>query len=1309
MQSSEIIIWHIADIHIRYKCYEDILYAIDQLMDQIKAESLARTPIENQMIVIAGDIFENKDTLKSDDLICFNNIMNKLKNIKILIIPGNHDISRNHTDAITAALDSYTNQNIYKFINSGIYTIPGINNIEFHILSPLDNKIPEYECTTKNLKIAVIHEPIKGCKLYGSTTLNNARFDSVMLTSKYDIVMAGDMHKHQYLDSGKRVAYSGSLIQKNKGENLNHGCIKWIISENIKSEFIRFKLRSAYLVIDIINDKFDYPDQTLFERVKYLEIRHINSKNINDIMKEISTKYNSIIHNVIDNNIFIEAKNSLEKQNSDKNSDIEIIQNSDKNNEIVKIEINENIHEFNPIEYLGEIKNTKDLEDILRIHEKYTNEEVRRNKWKLCYLSWSNLFCYGEKNCIDFTKFKGINSIIGKNKIGKSSIIDILIFVLYNENLRSDAKNMINQNSNKYEIKCCFDVNEDKYIIIKQGNKNSGNQISTVQLLLVKDNNYIDVSKDSIKDTYKFIESLIGTSEEITNINIATQDHVPIINKKPKDQLDELYKYFNLNIYKNIETEISKILLSDKKALKILQNMMSSNFQSKTISEPIKKIDELKNIIDNLNIKKNELENNIKKYKKEQYKLSSELITLNETEKKIDTKNIKLTDDFDIVKLNENLIKIDELMRGYYKTRNLLDLENELQTLEYPDNDLDKLKKELENNKKNIKDLYNLIQHVKYSDTEYINKIQYDDINNIQYEYEDNLKKIKKIESLIRYNVQNPKTNLTKDDLRKIKIKETKDELICQLVKNAKKINDISYATKTKNEIELLVEQFLLKKQNLMKFAIVKKVENLKFNDDCDCCKNNKMFIGNNETEKQLMLIENEILDLVKHRNYLNNIEIQNKIDILDDKEYYRKLHIEELKIKNDELLNKIEIFKVKDIIFENEKNKKAIEILENRNVKLQNMIKAYNIMSEINRAKSNIKIDENINKLKFENFKCKLLHNENINNKIQIIIDSIKKIESELKNINNMLLENNALLVKSEIYDKTEKDIKNLVNKIELYTKYRKLIDAEEGMPFKILEKILISVQHNVNKILSEITDFTILIKLKSKKINIKISNNLDKTCIPAKQGSGFQKFIIDLALRLSLANEHPYLPNFFIIDEGFGCMDADHLNNTCDFLTELNEKNNFDWMLIISHIQELHHISNNYIIIDTKDCISTIQSNAEINVPIIVRKSKKNIDKTNKITKKENKNNIESNSEQNIKQNIEQNIEPNIETHNEQIEQTLERVNIETHNEQIEDIVVDGVKKFICKTCNPDKQLNRTSKSKHLISKSHLERLKK
>ena len=77
------------------------------------------------------------------------------------------------------------------------------------------------------------------------------------------------------------------------------------------------------------------------------------------------------------------------------------------------------------------------------------NEEISRNvNWKLKTFKWNNLFNYGENNEIDFSGLSGIVGIFGKNFSGKSSIIDAILYTLFNTTSKNERKNLniINQN-----------------------------------------------------------------------------------------------------------------------------------------------------------------------------------------------------------------------------------------------------------------------------------------------------------------------------------------------------------------------------------------------------------------------------------------------------------------------------------------------------------------------------------------------------------------------------------------------------------------------------------------------------------------------------------------------------------------------------------------------------------------------------------------------------------------------------------------------------------------------------------------------
>jgi DNA repair exonuclease SbcCD ATPase subunit len=93
---------------------------------------------------------------------------------------------------------------------------------------------------------------------------------------------------------------------------------------------------------------------------------------------------------------------------------------------------------------------------------------------------------------------------------------------------------------------------------------------------------------------------------------------------------------------------------------------------------------------------------------------------------------------------------------------------------------------------------------------------------------------------------------------------------------------------------------------------------------------------------------------------------------------------------------------------------------------------------------------------------------------------------------------------------------------------------------------------------------------------INIQYNN---KESYSAQLASGFEKFIISLAIRMVLCDiTKSAKPNFFIIDEGWSCLDTDNLSNIDTIMAYI--KNQFEHVIIISHLEELksqsHHILN-------------------------------------------------------------------------------------------------------------------------------------
>ena len=134
-----------------------------------------------------------------------------------------------------------------------------------------------------------------------------------------------------------------------------------------------------------------------------------------------------------------------------------------------------------------------------------------------------------------------------------------------------------------------------------------------------------------------------------------------------------------------------------------------------------------------------------------------------------------------------------------------------------------------------------------------------------------------------------------------------------------------------------------------------------------------------------------------------------------------------------------------------------------------------------------------------------------------------------------------------------------------------------------RITQSILLQLCKKINfecsRILNEIFDFNILIEIDAKMI-LRIytieNNKINPLKIPASMESGYQKFIMDMILRIVLINDLNSIsgnnisnPNILILDEGFGCLDKENFIEVAKILKKL--KQCFSCIMIITPINEL------------------------------------------------------------------------------------------------------------------------------------------
>ena len=119
------------------------------------------------------------------------------------------------------------------------------------------------------------------------------------------------------------------------------------------------------------------------------------------------------------------------------------------------------------------------LERVFKLNRKYNSqieetEEVARNvNWNINKFEWDNMFNYGTGNSVDFTNLNGIVGIFGKNFSGKSSIIDGLLYTMFNTTSKNERKNynIINQNRKDCHGLVELQVGEKIYTIERDSTK----------------------------------------------------------------------------------------------------------------------------------------------------------------------------------------------------------------------------------------------------------------------------------------------------------------------------------------------------------------------------------------------------------------------------------------------------------------------------------------------------------------------------------------------------------------------------------------------------------------------------------------------------------------------------------------------------------------------------------------------------------------------------------------------------------------------------------------------------------------------
>jgi len=634
---------HMSDIHFRgltrhaeyKKSFEDAFQKLRKLKPDV--------------ILIAGDIVHSKTQGISPELIdiltWWFRSLGDIADTRVTL--GNHDgliLNSDREDAISPIIRAIDHPNIQLYKKSGTYKLK--DNYNLCVFSCFDEEGWKDVVPVKDeVNIATFHGPISGCvtdedwAIDGETTVDF--FD------QFDCTLLGDIHKFQYLDREKRIAYSGSVVQQNYGESLDKGFLFWTIEDrdDFSSRFVKVKNDYPFVTLDYLGniDKL-LSEAEMFPLTSRFRIRifdHLNQGEISQIKGAIKSKFKPT-------EIVIKQEKIIDTNSIDIEKDVLIETFDDVKNLIFDYHSTSSLSEKikdTMSQYLKEAWESSDIEDT-----------HKGGKYHIKKMEFDNAFGYGENNVVNFDSAVGITGIFGKNRSGKSSICGALAYGLFNGSDRAALKNLhiINVRKNYCNVKISFSKSGVDYLLERQSVKVTNKKGETwaptnLNLFEIDSETGIkkDMSEEQRRETEKILRDLVGNIDDFLLTSLSSQGNVnKFIDLNGAARKSNLAKFLRLDIFDKLNDSLKDELNSTKKLLDLVPEKQFDESIGELEKKIASKIDDRKKNnekIDNLKIDLEELQKSLttdssEKYTKLEIKDQNSVITTLK-ERKVDIQN----------------------------------------------------------------------------------------------------------------------------------------------------------------------------------------------------------------------------------------------------------------------------------------------------------------------------------------------------------------------------------------------------------------------------------------------------------------------------------------------------------------------------------------------------------------------------------------------------------------------------------------------------------------------------------------------
>ena len=637
---------HIADTHIKnLKYHYEYKIVFEELYKKLREEKV-------DYIIHCGDIAHTKTQISPEFVEMCTNFFKNLADIApTYIILGNHDGNLKNSsrqDALTPIVNALGHPELFLLKKSGEIQLD--NGFSFNVLSVFDRDNWVNPSDPNRINIALYHGSISNCETDLGWVMEHGEND-MSIFKGHDFAFLGDIHKtNQVLDKKGRVRYAGSTIQQNHGETNDKGFLLWEIEDkdSFTCKHIVLKNPKPFITVEL-TPKGRLPNNFKIPEGARLRLVSNNNLPLNSMKKAVEVaRHRFKPESVTFLNRAAGTRGSVEELTSG------LMAENLRDVVVQKELIKEYLKDFQPEDDL--------LERVTKLNTKYNRaieeqEEVGRNvNWKLESLEWENLFNYGSGNRISFSKLNGIVGIFGKNFSGKSSIIDSMLYTLFNSTSKNERKNLniVNQNKNCGSGKVKISIGNKKYTIQRTSEKYvkklKGEE--TLEAKTDLDFECHDIATNETQslngltrnETDKIVRKHFGTLEDFLMTSMSSQlGALQFISEGSTRRKEILAKFLDLEIFDK-KFKLAKEDATDLRgALKRLEgkefdeDILETKEEIKTNEEATQGqtsiCEEIKVEISNLNKKRIKLEKEIESIPTEIINIDEILLEVGEKEK----------------------------------------------------------------------------------------------------------------------------------------------------------------------------------------------------------------------------------------------------------------------------------------------------------------------------------------------------------------------------------------------------------------------------------------------------------------------------------------------------------------------------------------------------------------------------------------------------------------------------------------------------------------------------------------------------